>query len=192
MAAPRWRKGLELAKKSGRGRVTDWNVGNALGHLAGMRRTVHTLANPSTENQIDFGLATMNAAYYCEVALKTLIAAFGEQPLRTHDLGKLFRQAERCYGPELGEDVKTEIRRLQGGKSEGDPGWHHADPAEVAKAAGSYFEEARYAFSSPGDWGEPRLAPMHVFATADAIAAIAQRRVGSCPTPLGGETRTRG
>ena len=168
---------MAKAKKN-KGRVADWNTTNALSHLAAMRPTVHTLATPSTENQIDFGLATMNAAYYCEIALKTLVAAFGEQPLWGHDLNKLYRQAERCYGRELGEDVQAEIRRLQAGRSDDDPGWHHADPAAVVRSASNYFTEARYAFSPPGEWGEPRLAPMHVFATGDAIAAIAQRRVG--------------
>ncbi len=114
------------------------------------------------------------AAYYCEIALKCLVAVLGEQPKSTHNLHTLYAHASQLYPGDLDQDIQTRIEKL----AESTPvlkGYHFAKPSSITNTARHYYKKSRYPKAvRPGQWSEPQLVPNHLFAVGDGTAALTE------------------
>ena len=121
----------------------------------------------------DYHGLQVRVAYYCEIALKCLVAVLGEQPPNTHNLHTLYLKAVRLYSGNLDRDIQTRIDKL----SESVPalkGFHFAEPSKIADTARNYYKKSRYPKAvPPGSWSEPQLAPHHLFAVGEGASALA-------------------
>ena len=121
----------------------------------------------------DYHGVQTQAAYYCEIALKCLVAALGEQPkTSTHNLQTLYSHAAQLYSGDLDRDIQTRIEKL----AESAPvlkGFHFAKPSRVTATARDYYTKSRYPKAvRSGQWTKPQLAPNHLFAVGDGAAAL--------------------
>ena len=138
--------------------------------------------NASRKNH-DYHGVQEKAAYYCEIALKCLVAVLGEQPkTSTHNLQTLYAHACRLYSGDLDRDIQRRIEKL----SESVPmleGFHFAEPSGVTTTARNYYKKSRYPKAVPhGQWSEPQLDPGHLFAVGDGVASITVDLMRSSPT----------
>lgn len=133
----------------------------------------------------DFHGVQAQAAYYCEIALKCLVAALGEQPkTSTHNLQTLYSHAAQLYSGNLDRDIQARIEKL----AESTPvlkGFHFAPPSSVTETAKNYYKKSRYPKAGrPGQWSEPQLIPNHLFAVGDGAAGLTEDLLRSSSTAI--------
>ena len=140
------------------------------------RRLLAAIEAMHSKRNDDFHGIQARAAYYCEIALKSLIAVLGQQPPPTHNLNTLYAKAERAYNDvdrTLDPDVQQSILTLTM-SCPALKGAHFAEPSKVMKTAANYYKKARYPKAVPlGHWSDPQLDPLHLFAVGDGVAATA-------------------
>lgn len=141
----------------------------------GLARDIDVLhkANKNRKNP-DFHGIQAQAAYYCEIALKCLVAVLGEQPkTSTHNLKTLYSHASRLYSGDLDREIQDRIEKLARLLPVLE-GLRLAEPSKVTDTAQNYYKKARYPRAvPPGQWSEPQLDPVHLFAVGDGVAALA-------------------